>query len=122
MINQVSFLSSAASNSLSPLGEHAPRTRHGGLASERTRGHVRAGARNGGWGERPSGLGKDSTMINQASFLSSAASNSLSPLGERAPRTRHGGLASERTRGHARAGAPSGRRGERTSTSAGTAP
>lgn len=122
MINQVSFLSSAAPDFLSPRGERAPRTRHGGLASERTRGHVRARAWNGGWGERPSGLGKDRTMTNQAPHLSSAASNSLSPLGERAPRTRHGGFASERVRGHAWAGAPSVGCGERPPALEGTAP
>lgn len=122
MTNQASFLSSAAPDLLSPWGERAPLTRHSGLASERTGGHVRAGARNGGWGERPSGRGKDRTMTNQAPHLSSAASNSLSHRGEQAPRTHHDVLAWERPRGHARAQVPSEENGEGTLTSGGTAP
>lgn len=61
-------------------------------------------------------------MINQASFLSSAAPDFLFDHGEQAPRARHGGLASERTGGHARAGAPSGGWGERTPALEGTTP
>ncbi|MCS3847900.1 hypothetical protein GGR70_002933 [Xanthomonas campestris] len=121
MINQVSFLSSAAPDLLSPRGERALRTRHGGLACYR---HVvaRAAERNERWAEGTSAFGMDSTMTNQPSFLSSAASNSLSHRGEQAPRARHDVLASERPRGDARAQVPSEENGEGTSTSGGTAP
>ncbi|MCW2038077.1 hypothetical protein FHR67_002982 [Xanthomonas arboricola] len=118
MINQASFLYSAAPDLLSPRGERAPRTRHGGLACYR---HVvaRAAERNERWAEGTSAFGMDSTMTNQPSFLSSAASNSLS---HQAPRARHDVLAWERPRGHARAQVPSEENGERTSTSGRTAP
>ncbi|MCW1980029.1 hypothetical protein FHY33_004287 [Xanthomonas arboricola] len=61
-------------------------------------------------------------MTNQAPYLSSAASNSLSHRGEKAPRAPHDVLAWQRPRGNARAEMPSEENGGGTSTSGGTAP
>ncbi|MCC5091056.1 hypothetical protein [Xanthomonas campestris] len=121
MINQASFLYSAAPDLLSPRGEQAARKRHGGLACYR---HVvaRAAERNERWAEGTSAFGMDSTMTDQASFLSRAAPDFLFDRGEQAPRAPHDVLAWERLRGHARAQVPSEENGERTSTSGGTAP